>query len=111
MWLLRSVTRRAGVNMIKKVLRIENLGCLRRLSWGGSAGEVGRLVGVYAENGSGKTTLVAALRAAARGIDEPLQERRSLPARGHPSVDLLTSAGRLTFSNGAPRQETVGRRG
>jgi len=84
--------------MIKKVIRIENLGCLRKLEPGPGVGQAGKLVGIFAENGSGKTTLVAALRAAHEGTVEPLQERQSLPLAGSPIVELLTSAGTVKHS-------------
>lgn len=87
--------------MIKKVIRIENLGCLRKLSPGSGVGEAGKLVGVFGENGSGKTTLVAALRAAHDGTSDPLRERRSLPRSDSPIVELYTSTGTVKYSGGA----------
>ncbi len=87
--------------MIKKVVCIENLGCLRKLSPGSGVGEAGKLVGVFAENGSGKSTLVAALRAAHEGTADPLLERRSLPRSDPPIVELCTSAGTVKYSGGA----------
>ncbi|MFH1466027.1 MAG: hypothetical protein ABIO70_16705 [Pseudomonadota bacterium] len=87
--------------MIRQILRIEGLGCLRRLAWAPGVGDAGPWVGVYAENGAGKSTLVAALRAAGAGEVASLQERRSLPAQAGPEVDLLTAAGRVMCRDAA----------
>ena len=65
--------------MLKKIVKIENVGRLRNLAWHKNP-EMSRFVGIYAENGAGKTTLVATLRAARDGLDAPLRERRSLSA-------------------------------
>ena len=86
--------------VIKKIIKVENLGCLRRLSWGKGVGEIGELVGLFAENGAGKTTLVAALRAAREEVDDPLMERRSLPRQGNPNVEILTTAGVVSYNAG-----------
>lgn len=86
--------------MIRKIVSVDNLGCLRRLRWHELAGEVGPAVGLFAPNGSGKTTLVAALRAARDGKARPLLERRSLPQRGESAVEILTARGALRYDEG-----------
>ncbi len=85
--------------MIKKVVRIENLGCLRKLV-PERGDELGEVVGLYAENGSGKTTLVAALRAAHECKADALHERQSLPLSDAPFVHLRTTTGDVKHSGG-----------
>lgn len=87
--------------MIQKVLKVQNVGRLRRLGWGKGVPPAGKEVAVYAENGSGKSTFVATLRAARDGDAGPVLERRSLPEVGPPTIELLTSKGRVDFVGGA----------
>lgn len=87
--------------MIKKILKIQNVGRLRKLHWGKGRGDAGKVVGIFAGNGSGKTTLVAAFRSVQDGSPDALLERQSLPKSGMPSIDLLTERGLLAFADGA----------
>lgn len=86
--------------MIRRVIKVHNVGRLRRLAWGKGVGDAGKFVGVYAENGSGKSTFVATLRAAREGVAGPVLERQSLPDAGQPTIELLTTTGRVDFVGG-----------
>lgn len=93
--------------MILKVVQVEGVGRLRRLTWGKGVGQAGSLVGVHAENGAGKTTLVAAFRSARTGNVTPLRERRTLPSSVPQRIHLLAAEGRNLKFDGAGWSETM----
>ncbi len=78
--------------MIKKLIKLQNLGLLRDACAAGAV-DLGRLTAIYADNGRGKSTLAAVIRACQRRDAGRLNARRTLDSADAPVVDLLLSNG------------------
>ena len=78
--------------MIKKLLKLQNLGLLRDACVGGAV-DLGRVSAIYADNGRGKSTLASVIRACQMRDAGRMNARKTLDSTDAPLVDLLLSTG------------------
>lgn len=85
--------------MIKKLLKIQNVGLFQNAS---EPLELGKVTGIYAENGRGKSTLASILRSSATNDPSILASRHTIDKPADPQfVDILWGSGRRRkFENG-----------
>ncbi len=78
--------------MIRKILKLKNVGLLQDAAQGGAV-EIPRVCCVYAENGRGKSTFAAVMRACGLGDGSRLNARRTIDSPGSPEVAFLLPTG------------------
>ncbi len=86
--------------MIKKIIRINNIGCFANES-GVSEVEFKKMNLIYGGNGSGKTTLSSILRSIKNNDAKYLQERKNLDNKNNIKIEMRINNedGNLKFSN------------
>src|SRR5262245_34285017 len=85
--------------MLRKFISIKNVGRFQKYGAVGDT-ELKRYTLMFAENGRGKTTLCAILRALQCGDPAYVIGRTTLGGGDTPDINILTSAGNITFVGG-----------
>lgn len=78
--------------MIRKFIKIQNIGLMRDACVGGAV-DLGRVTAIYSDNGRGKSTLAAVLHACQLGDAGRMNARKTIDSGDLPEVDLLLSTG------------------
>lgn len=86
--------------MIKKFIKIQNVGVLRDNPAKGDV-DLRRLNLIHGENGRGKSTLCAILRSLQSGNNALVIERKTLDGADPPYIDILCETGSIKFKDGA----------
>jgi wobble nucleotide-excising tRNase len=79
-------------NMIRKILKLQNVGLFQDTTQHGTA-DLAQVTAIYADNGRGKSTLATVLRACQLGDAGRLQAKKTIDAVGDPEVTFLLPAG------------------
>jgi wobble nucleotide-excising tRNase len=79
--------------MLKKILKIKNVGLFRDASWASSTSTFEQTTLIHAENGRGKSTLASILRSCGKGDAESMNTRQSLGSTGALEVEFLFQSG------------------
>jgi wobble nucleotide-excising tRNase len=85
--------------MIKKLLKIENVGRFDSYRPHGNV-ELTSFTFIFADNGRGKTTVCDILRSLQSGEGAYILGRKRLGTTGHPEVDILLTGATAKFRNG-----------
>lgn len=78
--------------MIKKIIKIQNLGLLRDGCTAGAV-DIGRITAIYSDNARGKSTFTTAIHACHLRDAGRMNARKTIDSSGDPEVDLLLSTG------------------
>ena len=78
--------------MIRKIIKIQNVGLMHDACAGGAV-DLARVTAIYADNGRGKSMLAAIMRACRLADDSRLNVRRTIDSPNPPEVDLLLPSG------------------
>lgn len=78
--------------MIKKILKLQNVGLMRDACASGAV-DLGRVTAIYSDNGRGKSTLAAVLRACQLSDAGRMNARKTIDSGDPPEVDLLLPTG------------------
>ena len=79
-------------NMIRKILKLQNVGLFQDTTPHGTA-DLAQVTAIYADNGRGKSTLATVLRACQLGDAGRLQAKKTIDVVGDPEVKLLLPTG------------------
>ena len=86
--------------MLEKFVSIANVGRFRDYSAGGDV-SFRKLTVIFGENGRGKSTITSIIRSLQTGDGNHINERRTLPSMGTPSVKVRLQGAITNFRDGA----------
>lgn len=85
--------------MIRKLLKIRNVGRFENCAWRGGA-QFESITLIYGENSRGKSTFCDILRSLQSGIPDTILGRKRLGAVGDSEIDIRLDSSNATFANG-----------
>lgn len=88
--------------MIRKIIKIDQIGRFANYSLTGWNGELQKINVIYAPNGSGKTTLATILKSLDSGDSRFIEIKKTFDATQDQTIELIlgNSVGKITYQNG-----------